>query len=73
LLCVVLIASRKLRHYIQDHKISVVFSYPLRAMLRNPNATGNNAKWEAELLEFELDFIPCHAVKSQVLPDFVAD
>jgi hypothetical protein len=42
-------------------------------MLHNPNATGNNVKWEAELLEFELDFIPRHAVKSQVLPNFVAD
>jgi hypothetical protein len=73
LLYAVLIASRKLRHYFQDHKISVVSSFPLRAVLHNPNATDNIAKWAAELAEFELDFVPHHAVKSQVLADFIVD
>jgi hypothetical protein len=69
LLYVVLIASRKLRHYFQAQKISVVSSYSLRVVLHNPDATGNIAKW----VEFKLDFVPCHAVKSQVLADFVTD
>jgi hypothetical protein len=73
LLYVVLIASRKLRHYFQAHKILVVTSYPLKAVLHSPNAIGNIAKWAAEWTEFELDFIPHHAVRSQVLADFVAD
>jgi hypothetical protein len=51
----------------------VVTSYPLSDILRNPNATGNIVKWAAELAEFELDFVPCHAVKSQVLADFIVD
>jgi hypothetical protein len=68
-----LVASRKLCHYFQAHRISVVTSYPLRAILRNPNVTGNIAKWAGELAEFELDFVPCHAVKSQVLADFIFD
>jgi hypothetical protein len=70
LLYVVHIASKKLRHHFQAHKISVVTSYPLRAVLHNPNATGNIAKWAVELAEFKLDFIPRHAVKCQVLADF---
>jgi hypothetical protein len=69
----VLIASRKLCHDFQAHKISVVTSYPLRAMLHNPNATGKIAKWAAELVEFELDFITRHLIKSQVPVDFVVD
>jgi hypothetical protein len=73
LLYAVLIASRKLRHYFQSHRISVVTSYPLRVILHNPNMTGNIAKWVAELAEFELDFVPRHAVKSQVLADFIVD
>jgi hypothetical protein len=73
LLYAVLIASRKLRHSFQAHKISVVSSYPLWVMLYNPNTTGNIAKWVAELAEFELDFVLRHAVKSQVLADFVVD
>jgi ribonuclease HI len=45
----------------------------LRAILHNSNATGNIAKWAAELTGFQLDFQPCHTVKSQVLADFVAE
>jgi hypothetical protein len=73
LLYAVPIAFRKLRHYFQAHRILVVTSYPLRSILLNPNATDNIAKWAAELAEFELDFIPHHAVKSQVLADFIVD
>jgi hypothetical protein len=73
LLYAVLIASKKLRHYFQAHRISVVSSYPLRAVLHNPNATDNIAKWLVELAEFELDFASHNAIKSQVLADFIVD
>ena len=52
LIYVILIASRKLRHYFQAHRVVVVTSYPLKAILHNSNATGNIAKWAAELAEF---------------------
>jgi hypothetical protein len=65
LLYVVLIASRKLRHYFQAHRISVVTSYPLRGVLHNLNVTGNIAKWTTELPKFELGFVPRHAVKTR--------
>jgi hypothetical protein len=68
-----LIASRKLRHYFQAHKVSVVASYPPRVVLHNPNAASNIAKWAVKLAEFELDFIPRHVVKSHVLVDFIVD
>jgi hypothetical protein len=51
----------------------VVTSYPLRAILHNFNVTGNIAKWAAELASFQLDFQPRHAIKSQVLADFIAE
>jgi hypothetical protein len=63
LLYAVLIASRKLRHYFQAQKVSVVSSYLLKVVLHNPNATDNIAKWAADLVEFELDFISRHAIK----------
>ena len=40
LIYAILIASRKLRHYFQAHRVVVVTSYPLRAILHNSNATG---------------------------------
>jgi hypothetical protein len=73
LLYTVLVASRKLRHYFQAHKVVVVTSFPLKAILYNPNTTGNIAKWVAELAEFQLDFQPRHAIKSQVLADFIVE
>jgi hypothetical protein len=73
LLYVVLVVSRKLHHYFQAHRVMVVTSFPLRAILHNFNATGNIAKWAAELAEFQLDFQPRHAIKSQVLADFIVE
>jgi hypothetical protein len=68
-----LVASSKLRHYFQAHKVVVMISFPLRAILYNPNTTGNIAKWAAELAEFQLDFQPHHVIKSQVLADFIVE
>jgi ribonuclease HI len=73
LLYAVLVASRKLRHYFQAHRVVVVTSFPLRAILHNSNATGNIAKWAAELAEFQLDFQPRHTIKSQVLANFIVE
>jgi hypothetical protein len=73
LLYVGLVASRKLCHYFQAHRVVVVTSFPIRAILHNSNATGNIAKWVAELAEFQLDFQPRHTVKSQVLADFIVE
>jgi hypothetical protein len=73
LLYAVLITSRKLHHYFQAHRISVVSSYLLRVVLHNPNATGNIVKWATELAEFELDFASRHAIKRQMLADFIVD
>ena len=53
--------------------IVVVTSFPLKAILHNSNATGNIAKWATELAEFQLDFRPRHAIKSQVLADFIVE
>jgi hypothetical protein len=51
----------------------VVTSFPLRAILHNSNATGNIAKWAAELAKFQLGFQPRHTIKSQVLADFIVE
>jgi hypothetical protein len=73
LLYAVLVAPRKLRHYFQEHRVVVVTSFPLRAILHNSNATSNIAKWATELAEFQLDFQPRRAAKSQVLTDFIVE
>nr|AAQ56433.1 putative gag-pol precursor [Oryza sativa Japonica Group] len=73
MLYAILMASRKLRHYFQAHRVTVVTSYPLGQILHNREGTGRVVKWAIELSEFDLHFEPRHAIKSQTLADFVAE
>nr|CAE03705.3 OSJNBb0034G17.13 [Oryza sativa Japonica Group] len=73
MLYAILMASRKLRHYFQAHRVTVVTSYPLGQILHNREGTGRVVKWAIELSEFDLHFEPRHAIKSQALANFVAE
>jgi hypothetical protein len=65
--------SRKLRHYFQSHKIKVVSRFPLGEILCSRDIVGCIVKWSVELGEFDLEFCPQQAIKSQILPDFVSE
>jgi hypothetical protein len=69
----VLITSRKLRHYFQEHSISVVTDYPLGDILQNQDATGKISKWAVELGALNINFKLQTAIKSQALVDFMAE
>jgi hypothetical protein len=73
LLYALLIMSRKLRHYFQDHKIVVPSSFPLGEIIRNRDANDHIVKWSVKLGEFEIEFCPRQAIKSQILADFVSE
>nr|ABF96190.1 retrotransposon protein, putative, Ty3-gypsy subclass [Oryza sativa Japonica Group] len=73
LLYAVIMTSRKLRHYFQAHRVTVVSSFPLGEVVRNKDVVGRIAKWVVELSQFDVHFVPRTAIKSQVLIDFVAD
>jgi ribonuclease HI len=72
-LYVVLMASRKLRHYLQAYHIIVPSSQPLKDIMRNREATRRVGKWAAELNEFTIDYVHRSSIQSQVLADFIAD
>jgi hypothetical protein len=44
LLYAVVLARRKLRHYFEAHPVTVVSSFPLGEIIRNPDAAGRIAK-----------------------------
>nr|AAT77312.1 putative polyprotein [Oryza sativa Japonica Group]AAT77333.1 putative polyprotein [Oryza sativa Japonica Group] len=73
LLYAVIMTSRKLRHYFQAHRVTVVSSFPLGEVVRNKEVVGRIAKWVVELSQFDIHFVPRTAIKSQVLADFMAD
>jgi hypothetical protein len=63
-LYVVLMASRKLRHYFQAYHNIVPSSQPLKDIMRNGEATGRVGKWAAELNEFTIDFVHRSSIQS---------
>ena len=72
-LLAILIMSRKLRHYFDEYKISVITDFPLGDILHNRDATGRISKWAVELGALELKLMPRTAIKSQALVDFLAE
>jgi hypothetical protein len=70
---VVLISSRKLKHYLQVHEITVPSSQPLEDIFSNKEASRRIGKWATELSQFDLKYVPRTAIKSQALTDFMAD
>nr|AAN09865.1 putative polyprotein [Oryza sativa Japonica Group] len=72
LLYAIIMTSRKLRHYFQAHRVTVVSSFPLGEVVRNKDVVSRIAKWVVELSQFDVHFVPRTAIKSQVLADFVA-
>jgi hypothetical protein len=73
LLYAMVLARRKLRHYFEAHPVTVVSSFPLGEIIRNPDAAGRIAKWSVELMGETLAYAPHKAIKSQILVDFVAE
>jgi hypothetical protein len=69
----VVLERRKLHHYFEAHLVTVVSSFPLGEIIRNPDAAGRIAKWPVELMGETLAYAPRKAIKSQILADFVAE
>jgi ribonuclease HI len=65
--------TRKLRQYFAVHPIIVVNEAPLSNILNNPAATGRVSLWEIELSPLDITYEKRKAIKSQVLPDFIAE
>jgi hypothetical protein len=65
--------ARKLRQYFTVHPIIVVNEAPLSNILNNPAATGRVSLWGIELSPLDITYEKRKAIKSQVLPDFIAE
>jgi hypothetical protein len=69
----VFLSARRLKHYFQEHSITVVSTAPLGDIIQNRDATGRVAKWAIELAAHTIIYEPRRAIKSQALADFVVD
>ena len=61
---VVLISSRKLKHYFQAHEITVPSSQPLGDIFSNKEASRRIGKWATKLSQFEISYVSRTAIKS---------
>jgi hypothetical protein len=58
----VIMASRKLRHYFEAHKIRITTDQGLGDLFRNPDASSRIAKWAAEFSSYNVTFEPRTAI-----------
>jgi hypothetical protein len=73
LLYVVLMMNRKLKHYFLAHGVWVMSDRPLPWVCQSKEATGWIAQWVAEIGQYDVEFIPKRAIKSQALAYFIAE
>jgi hypothetical protein len=69
----VYIAAKKLKHYFEEHPITVVSTTPLSEIIGCKDATGRAAKWAIELAAHTIQYKPRTTIKSQIIADFFAD
>ena len=67
-----LVTSRKLRPYFQAHPIVVMTDQSIRKMMNKIDAASRLIQWAIELGQFDIEYQPQAAIKTQVLADFIA-
>jgi hypothetical protein len=63
--------TRKLKHYFIAHSIRVISDRPLAHVLQSKEATGQITQWTVKISQYDIEFIPRWAFKSQTLVDFI--
>ena len=69
----VYLAVKKLKHYFQEHPITVVSEAPISKIIGCKDATGWVAKWVIEISPYTPHYERRDAMKSQALPDFLCN
>jgi hypothetical protein len=66
-------AAKKLKHYFEEHPITVVSTTPLSEIIGCKDASGRVAKWAIELAAHTIQYKPRMTIKSQIIADFFTD
>jgi hypothetical protein len=68
----VYMAARKLKHYFEEHPITMVSTTPLSEIIGCNDATSRVAKWAIKLAAHTIQYKPRTTIKSQIIADFFA-
>ncbi|XP_073298298.1 uncharacterized protein [Primulina huaijiensis] len=64
---------RKLRPYFLSHRIIVLTNSPLGRIMTHSEVSGRMIKWAVELGEYDIEYKPPVAIKTQALSDFLSE
>ncbi|XP_073129997.1 uncharacterized protein [Henckelia pumila] len=67
------ITARKLRPYFVSHPVTVLTNSLLGRFMTHPDASGRLVKWTVELVEYDIEYQPCKAIKAQALSDSLTE
>jgi hypothetical protein len=73
LLYAILMMTRKLKHYFLTHTVRVVSDQPLAHVLQSKEATWRIVQWVMKISQYDVEFVPRWAIKSQTLTNFIAE
>jgi hypothetical protein len=65
--------TRKLKYYFLAHTIWVISNRPLACVLQSKEAIGWIAQWLVEIGQYDIEFVPRWAIKSQALANIIAE
>jgi hypothetical protein len=69
----VYMSAKKLKHYFEEHPITVVSTTLLSEIIGCKDASGRVAKWAIELAAHTIQYKPRTTINSQIIADFFAD
>jgi hypothetical protein len=69
----VYMAAKKLKHYFEEHPITMVSTTPLSEIIGCKDVLGRVAKWAFELAAHTIQYKPRTTIKSQIIADFFTD
>jgi hypothetical protein len=73
LLYAVLITIRKLKNYFLTHTVRIISDRPLARVLQSKEDTRRIVQWAVEIGQYDIEFVPRWAIRSQALTYFIAE